>query len=312
MRSKVSTLWRASFFPLFIIICNHFKHILFRVCKYIKLSFTPLHKFKFNYCVYNCYPRSQNAGHLQFYLQLRICIIIVCMCVCKTWYIDEHTSTKIINIDDRKTYNIVIAFIQYWSGYRVKLHYICELWRHRSNLLHLLCIPHVGLPLSAEYVCLSPSVCPSSGFYPVGSWASINPVLGYSFVFCATLKVGHHHRRRANINPALVQASCRYRQHVQASCRYRQHEVLTRAEWILPNTGGAGPTYKRHWVGVNLYLPPVSDLPIPEPPTLPSFPVLLCHFFWLIIREVNVWLAADDINFNNRLNSCHHISPHHN
>ena len=45
------------------------------------------------------------------------------MCVSKTWYIDEHTSTKINNIDERKTYNIVIAFIQYWSGYRVKLHY---------------------------------------------------------------------------------------------------------------------------------------------------------------------------------------------
>ena len=161
---------------------------------------------------------------------------------------------------------------------------------------------HVGLPLSAQYVFLSRSVCPFSGFYPVGSWPNISPVLGYCFVFGVTLNVGQHHRRRANINPALV----------QTSCRYRQHEVLTRAEWILPNTGDAGPRYKRHWVGVNLYLPPVSDLPIPEPPILPSFPVLLCHFCGLIIHEVNMWSAADDINFTNRLNSCHHISPHHN
>ena len=35
-------------------------------------------------------------------------------------------------------------------------------------------------------------------------WANISPVLGYRVVFDATLNVGQHHRRRANINPAFV------------------------------------------------------------------------------------------------------------
>ena len=34
--------------------------------------------------------------------------------------------------------------------------------------------------------------------------ANINPVLGYRFVFDATLNVGQRHRRRANINQAFV------------------------------------------------------------------------------------------------------------
>ena len=37
-------------------------------------------------------------------------------------------------------------------------------------------------------------------------WVNISPVLGYHVVFGATLNVGQHHRRRANINPALVQS----------------------------------------------------------------------------------------------------------
>ena len=41
-------------------------------------------------------------------------------------------------------------------------------------------------------------------------------VLGYRVVFDAMLNVGQRHRQRANINPAFVQASCRY---------YSQHEV---------------------------------------------------------------------------------------
>ena len=68
--------------------------------------------------------------------------------------------------------------------------------------------------------------------------------IGLAVVFGAILNVGQHHRRRANINPA----NC-----FKASCWYRQHEVLTRAEWILPNTDDAGPTFNRHWIGVNLY-----------------------------------------------------------
>ena len=35
-------------------------------------------------------------------------------------------------------------------------------------------------------------------------WANISPVLGYNVVFGATLNVGQRHRRRADINPALV------------------------------------------------------------------------------------------------------------
>ena len=35
--------------------------------------------------------------------------------------------------------------------------------------------------------------------------ARISPILGYRVVFGAPLNVGQRHRRRANINPALVQ-----------------------------------------------------------------------------------------------------------
>ena len=46
-------------------------------------------------------------------------------------------------------------------------------------------------------------------------WADISPVLRYHVVFGATLNVGQRHRRRANINPALVQSIVHapYRQH---------------------------------------------------------------------------------------------------
>ena len=37
-------------------------------------------------------------------------------------------------------------------------------------------------------------------------WPNISPVFGYRVVFGATLNVGKRHRRRANINPALVQS----------------------------------------------------------------------------------------------------------
>ena len=59
----------------------------------------------------------------------------------------------------------------------------------------------------------------------------LNPVLGYGAVFGATLNVDQRHRRRANINLALVQSI------MPKACRYRQHEVLTRTEWILASTG---------------------------------------------------------------------------
>ena len=83
-------------------------------------------------------------------------------------------------------------------------------------------------------------------------WANISPLLGYCVTFGATLIVGQRHRRRANINPALVQSIVP----VPRVWRYRQHEVLTRAEWILTSTGDAGTAFNRHWVGVGLYSPP--------------------------------------------------------
>ena len=44
----------------------------------------------------------------------------------------------------------------------------------------------------------------------------------------------------------LFKASCGY---------YSQHEVglLTMVEWILASIGDAGPTFTRHWVGVDLH-----------------------------------------------------------
>ena len=55
---------------------------------------------------------------------------------------------------------------------------------------------------------------------------NISPVLGYRLVFGATLNVGQRHRRRANINPALVQRP--------GHCvRAWSTQVMTRTEWIL-------------------------------------------------------------------------------
>ena len=42
-------------------------------------------------------------------------------------------------------------------------------------------------------------------FQRLQRWPNISPVLGYHVVFGAMLNVGQRHRRRANINPALVQ-----------------------------------------------------------------------------------------------------------
>ena len=79
-------------------------------------------------------------------------------------------------------------------------------------------------------------------------WANISPVEGHRVMFGATLNVGQRHRRRANINLALVQSIVP----VPLACRYRPHEVLATTEWILASTGDAGPTFNKHWVGVGL------------------------------------------------------------
>ena len=77
-------------------------------------------------------------------------------------------------------------------------------------------------------------------------WPTISPVFGYRVVFSATLNVCQHHRRQANIIPALVQSILT----IPPTCMYPQHEVLTRTECILASTGEAGPKFNRHWVSV--------------------------------------------------------------
>ena len=52
-------------------------------------------------------------------------------------------------------------------------------------------------------------------------WPTISLVLGYHVVFGATLNVGQRHRRRANINPALIQSIVT----IAPACRYPQHEI---------------------------------------------------------------------------------------
>ena len=79
-------------------------------------------------------------------------------------------------------------------------------------------------------------------------WANISPVLGYCVVFDATLNVGQHHRRRANINPAVVQSIVT----VPPACMHSQHKVLIRTECLLAITGDAGPTFNKYWVSVGL------------------------------------------------------------
>ena len=49
--------------------------------------------------------------------------------------------------------------------------------------------------------------------------ANISPVSGYRLAIGATLNVDQRHRRRANINPALVKSILL----VPPACRYRQH-----------------------------------------------------------------------------------------
>ena len=66
---------------------------------------------------------------------------------------------------------------------------------------------HIASLLTAYAVCVS--VCECAGgqtrhVHPM--LGNISPVLGYSVVFGARLNVGQRHRRRANINSALVQS----------------------------------------------------------------------------------------------------------
>ena len=94
----------------------------------------------------------------------------------------------------------------------------------RSNTRHW---PNVGLLLA----------------HRLRRWANISPLLGYRVVFDATLNVGQRHRRRASINPPLVQSIVK----VPPACMRPQYEVLIRNECLLASTGDAGPTFNRHW-----------------------------------------------------------------
>ena len=87
----------------------------------------------------------------------------------------------------------------------------------------LFCLPlcrqsggYIGLLLSTRVTALVRGF--PSGFYRACGghpehqtltqcWANVGPVLGNRVLFGATLNVGQFHRRRANINPALVQSS---------------------------------------------------------------------------------------------------------
>ena len=122
---------------------------------------------------------------------------------------------------------------------------------------------HVVLPLSAQFVrsvyvrAFFPSVCPIHFCSSVQRFLLCRrsnkrcwPNAGLTMVhrIGATLNVGQHHRRWANINPALVQSIVP----VLPAFRHRQHDVLTRAEWILASTSNTGPAFNRHWVDVGL------------------------------------------------------------
>ena len=85
------------------------------------------------------------------------------------------------------------------------------MWRYIALLLtaHLLVTSVLCLCVLSVYHAgrQTRDVDPMSGY----CWPTvynISPVLGHRVVFDATLNVGQHHRRRANINPALASSSC--------------------------------------------------------------------------------------------------------
>ena len=78
--------------------------------------------------------------------------------------------------------------------------------------------PFISLQRFLSYRRASMRRWPNAGLllaHRLRRWANISPVLGYRVVFGATLNVGQRYRRRANINPTLVQSilPVLYRQH---------------------------------------------------------------------------------------------------
>ena len=123
---------------------------------------------------------------------------------------------------------LAVAMITYNAANIAIIIIMSPLWRGGG---------HVGLPLSLS-LCL---------WVLSAMWRRSNMRRWHN----ARIMLAHRlqrHKRRANINPALVQSIVP----VPPACRYRQHEVLTRTEWILASTGDAGPTFKIYWIGVSL------------------------------------------------------------
>ena len=110
---------------------------------------------------------------------------------------------------------------------------------------------HLDSPLSAQFVrsvfvcAFSPPIWRRSNTrrWPNAGLMYCVTVLCYRFVFGAMLHVGQRHRRRANINPALIQSIM----------------PVVQPAWSRPtdygwmNTSDAGSTFNRHWVDVGLH-----------------------------------------------------------
>ena len=128
---------------------------------------------------------------------------------------------------------------------------------------------HIALPLSAQSV----SVCVCLPFISLQCflycrrsntrrWPNVWLMLAHRLQYWVTVSCLATHWMWASITdggPTLTQLW------FKASCWYRQHEVLTRAEWILPSTGDAGPTFNRHCIGVSLYsvdTPPPTEITV--------------------------------------------------
>ena len=141
----------------------------------------------------------------------------------------------------------------------------------------LLCLPlyrgggHIALLLTAHLLVTSVFCLCSLTVYhaggqtrdvdPMSGWANISLVLGYRVVFDATLHVGQSHKRRANMNPALVQSIvtvppiCRYLLYVCGLWLSRQaRNVRPVLVECWPTVCGAGSALYRRWVDVYLVL----------------------------------------------------------
>ena len=101
------------------------------------------------------------------------------------------------------------------------------------------CLPIISLHSFVSCRRLNTRRWPNAGLmlaYRLRRWPTLSPVLGYCVVFGATLNVGQHHRRWANINPALAQS---------IMMTYCQH---------------AGTSNMKYWLRLNAYWPAPATL----------------------------------------------------